>query len=321
MVAPLVILAFLPMCQGRRDRWTLVACLAATLVAVSFNPYGWRMYLMPWEIVRSLSLLRGLSEWQGVSGWEAVVWGGLVALVACGFSLRRQPTPVVLLASLTALAAGVSCRNMPLFGVVVVFVIGRTILPVLAPKLGRVKLLHKFDVKSSPNQSFATEAACGWFWAFAIPVLLAGSVRLGVCPMDLGFDFSGYPTAAVRYVEDSDCPDRLFVREIWSGYLLWAMPDRKLFYDAKGGFSREAAEAHSELVKPKAGWRSVVDRYGLSTLLLERGSPLAVLLSEATDWSREYSDSLSEVFVRAGKANGQATPGFGYGLGSKVDSR
>jgi hypothetical protein len=319
----LVILAFLPMCQGHRARWTLLACLATTLVAVSFNPYGWRMYLMPWEIVRSLSLLRGLSEWQGVSGWEAVVWGGLVALVASGFSLRRQPTPVVLLASLAALAAGVSCRNMPLFGVVVVFVIGRTLLPVLAPRIGRVAAVRKFDVKSSPpGERPAIEGACGWFWAIAVPVLLAGAVRFGASPMDLEFDFSGYPRAAVRYVEETHCPDRLFVREIWSGYLLWAMPDRELFYDAKGGFSREAAEAHSELVKPKAGWRTVADRYGLSTMLLERGSPLAVLLDEAADWRREYSDSLCEVFVRESTAQGQgrcSSPRSG--LNTKAEGR
>ena len=141
------------------------------------------------------------------------------------------------------------------------------------------------------------EDAGGWLWAIAIPVVLAGAIRLGAAPMNLEFDFSEYPTAAVRYIEDRDCPDNIFVRETWSGYLLWTMPDRKLFYDAKGGFSREAASAHSELVKPKADWRSVVDRYGMRTMLLERDSPLAVLLAEAPDWRREYSDSLSEVFV------------------------
>jgi hypothetical protein len=91
-------------------------------------------------------------------------------------------------------------------------------------------------------------------------------------------------------------------------------PDRKLFYDAKGGFSREATKAHSELVKPKAGWRGVVDHYGLSTMLLESGSPLAVLLSEASDWRREYSDSMSEVFVRRPREQGQAIPSSSPGL-------
>jgi len=296
-VAPLLILLFLPLGRNARDRLTLAACLAATGAAIIFNPYGWRMYLMPLEMARALPMLRGLTEWTGVSGWEAVVWGGLVALVTCGLSLRRQPLPVALLVAGAALAAGVSSRNMPLFGVIAVFVLGRTLLPVLAPTLGRVDLIRKFDMKSSPGDRSAIEGAGGWFWVVAIPLLLVGAVRLQVAPMGLEFDFSRYPADAVHHIEDHGYPDNLFVRETWSSYLLWALPDRKLFYDAKGGFSREATQAHSELVKPKAGWRGVVDRYGLSTMLLERGSPLAVVLSEAADWRREYADSLAEVYV------------------------
>ena len=293
-VAPLVILAFLPLARTARDRWTLAVCLAATVVAVVFNPYGWRMYLMPLETARSMSMLRGLSEWTSVSGWETVVWGCFVALVTCGLSLRRQPFPVILLVALAALAAGVSNRNMPLFGVVAVFVLGRTLLPAIAPVLGRARLVRKFDVKF--------EAAGGWFWAIVIPLLLIGS-RLSplasrLLPLNLEFNFSGYPADAVRYVVARNLQGNVFVRETWSSYLLWAMPDRKLFFDAKGGFSREAVEEHSELVKPKPDWRGVADRYGVSTFLIERGSPLAVVLSEAADWRRAYSDSLAEVFVR-----------------------
>ena len=290
VVAPLLILLFLPFTREARDRWTLTACLAATCAAIIFNPYGWRMYLLPMETVRALPLLQGLSEWHGVSGWEAVAWGVFVALVACGLSLRRQSPAVMLLVAGAALAAGVSARNMPLFGIVVVFVLGRTLLPVLAPSFKRISFVRKFDMK--------LEGSGGWFWAIAVPLCLAGAARLGVSPVDLEFDFSEYPAAAVRYIQSHDCPDRLFVRETWSGYVLWEMPSRQLFYDAKGGFSWEAAKGHSELAKPKAGWRGVVDRYGLSTMLLERGSPLAVVLSEAPDWRREYCDSLSEVFVR-----------------------
>jgi hypothetical protein len=289
-VAPLLILLFLPLGVGARGRWILVACLAATCVAIILNPYGWRMYLMPLETARALPMLRGLTEWNGVSGLEAVLWGGFVALVTCGLALRRQPLSVVVLTAGAALAAGVSNRNMPLFGIVAVFVLGRTLIPVLAPRLGRVSLVRKFEV--------TFEAAGGWFWVIAIPLFFAGAERLRMPLADLAFDFSIYPSAAVQYIEGNDCPDRIFVREGWSSYLLWMFPDRKLFYDAKGGFSREATKAHSELVKPKAGWRGVVDHYGLSTMLLESGSPLAVLLSEASDWRREYSDSMSEVFVR-----------------------
>ena len=321
-IAPLLFLVFLPLGSNARDRLTLAACLAATCAAIIFNPYGWRMYLMPLETVRAIPLLRGLSEWHGVSGWEAVVWGGFVALVATGLSLRRQPTAVLLLAAVAAFAAGVSSRNMPLFGVVMVFVLGRTLLPVLAPSLQRVGFVRKFDMKTSPGDRSASEAAGGWFWAIAIPLCLAGAARLGVSPMNLDFDFSAYPAAAVRYIQQHDCPDRLFVRETWSGYVLWMMPNRQLFYDAKGGFSREAAEAHSELVKPKEGWRHVADRYGVQTFLLERGSPLSVVLGETSDWRREYCDSLAEVFVRVSAAQALA-PGMSSasGLSSAAPER
>lgn len=297
-VAPLLILVFLPLGGRARSRWILAACLAATCLAIVLNPYGWRMYLMPLEIARAMPMLRGLTEWNGVSGVEAVLWGGFVALVTCGLALRRQPLPVVVLTAGAALAAGVSNRNMPLFGIVAVFVLGRTLIPVLAPRLERVSFMRKFEV--------TFEAAGGWFWVIAIPLFFAGAERLRMPLADLAFNFSIYPSAAVQYIEGHDCPDRLFVREDWSGYLLWTFPDRKLFFDAKGGFSREATQAHSELVKPKAGWRGVVDHYGLSTMLLESGSPLAVLLSEAADWRREYSDSLFEVFVRRPRDPGQA---------------
>jgi hypothetical protein len=298
-IAPLVILAFMPLVRERRDRWILVACLAATGLAVMVNPFGWRLYLMPFETARSMSMLRGLSEWTSVSGWEAVVWGGFVALVAVGVALRRQPLPVLLLGTLTALAAGVSNRNMPLFGVIAVFILGRSLMPVLTPLVRRLSLVRKFDAPPV--------AAGGWFWAAAVPVLLAGAVRMQPTLLDLRFDFSRYPTAAVQYLANHHCPDNLFVRETWSSYLLWAMSDRKLFFDAKGGFSREAAEGHSALVKPKAGWRGVADRNGLSTFLLERGSPLAVVLSEADGWRRQYSDSLAEIFVRVPCGRGEDT--------------
>jgi hypothetical protein len=318
-IAPLLILLFLPLVENARERLTLAACLAATCAAVILNPYGWRMYTLPLEMVRQMPLLKGLSEWHGVSGWEAIVWGGFVALVTAGLSLRRQPNAVVLLAAMAALAAGVSCRNMPLFGVVMVFVLGRTVLPVLAPSIQRIGFLRKFDMKSSPGDRSASEAAGGWFWAIAVPLFLAGVARLGVSPIDLTFDFSAYPQAAVQYIQRHDLPDRLFVRETWSGYVLWEMPSRQLFYDAKGGFSREAALGHSELVKPKEGWRSVVDRYGLQTLLLERDSPLAVVLNETPNWRREYSDSLSEVFVRVPAVQGRVRDmSSGSGLSSVV---
>jgi hypothetical protein len=250
-------------------------------------------------------MLSGLSEWNRVSGWETVVWGILVALIACGLSLRRQPAPVVVLAAAAALAAGVSSRNMPLFGVITVFVLGRTLLP----GAGRNPARPARDIKPNLLSQAAALArkfemrpagAGGWVWAVAAPLLAVAAVGLRAAPVNLELDLSRYPVAAVRFVEAGGYPGNLFVRETWSSYLLWTAPERRLFYDAKGGFSPEAVRAHSELVKPGPDWQAVADRYRVSTFLLERGSPLTVVLSEASDWHQVYSDSTAEVFVRRG---------------------
>lgn len=294
VLAPLAVLAFLPLGPTGRDRRTIAACLVATIAALIVNPHGWRIYLLPVQTAASLPALRGLTEWQGISGWQTALWGLLVALVACGLTLRRQPLPVVIIAALAALGSGISRRHLPLFGVIAVFVLGRTLLPDLAPRLMRSRILHRFDVEPA--------AAGGWLWTIVIPLLLAAATRLGIAPLDLELDPDRYPAAAVRHLDRHDCPDNVFVREPWSGYLLWTRPERRLFYDAKGGFSPGIQEEFRALVKPGPDWRAIADRHAIATFLLERGSPLAVLLRETPDWRREYSDSLAEIFVRAGPA-------------------
>ncbi|MEO0078575.1 MAG: hypothetical protein ABIK86_06225, partial [candidate division WOR-3 bacterium] len=290
VLAPFLVAVFVPLTRQARDRRTLAVCLAATVLAVMVNPFGWRLYLMPVETARSMSMLRGLSEWTSVSGWEAVVWGGLVALVAVGLSVRPQPLPLVFIGALAALGAGVSNRNMPLFGVVAVFLLGRTLVPAVAQFVRQSGFVRRFDARLN--------GVGGGVWLVLLPVLVLGAVRIQLFPLKLDFDFSRYPAAAVQYIQSRNCPDRVFVREVWSGYLFWAMPEEKLFYDAKGGFSRQAAADHAELVKVRPGWREVAERNRISTFVLERGSPLAVLLAEAEDWKQEYADSLAEVFVR-----------------------
>jgi hypothetical protein len=335
LLGPLALLLFLPLVRAGRARWSLAGVAVASTAAVMFNPYGARMYLLPWETLRALPMLRGLTEWTGVAGGEAVVWGGFVALVAVGMASRRQPVPIVALTVLAALASGVSDRNLPLFGLVTVFVLSRTLLPLLRPVFNRVAWIRRFDmspgaeherwmlssmgsddagelgdpglaaVTQSVNRrpagsarEAATSVAGGWVWLLLVPLFVAGAAGLRLASLNLDFNFSGYPVAALNHIEKTGLRGRTFVRETWSGYVLWARPGARLFYDAKGGFSRSAVADHCELVRPRPGWRDVAERDSLSVFLLERGSPLSVVLGEAAGWHRAYSDTLAEVFVR-----------------------
>jgi hypothetical protein len=287
LLAPLTVALFLAIGRGRTR--LLAVCLGLVCVAVALNPRGPRLYLLPADIVRSWHLLRGLTEWNGPSGVLVAVMCALLtvtAWLAGRLGRVRASAAALVIAAVAGIAA---YRNLPFFAIVAVWAIGEHLqMPERWPRgLG---WLGRFDV------SIANVG--GWAWAVAVPAALVIHAALapgaGLLPLDLG----GYPVGAVEWLRDRPPAGNVFVREEWSGYLLWEMPDRKLFHDAKGGFSREAAQDHRTLAVPLAGWRHVADKYGIGTFLLRRETGLATVLAEAADWTLIHSDSLAAVYVR-----------------------
>jgi hypothetical protein len=245
-------------------------------------------------------MLRGLTEWISPSGWSGFCYVLLVAVTVYSLTFARAEPSELMLLGLTFAGAAIAGRNLPLFAVVSVWVIGRRYGLVTSP-LRRFRPVQWFDVSIA--------GIGGWLWMILVPaaVLLAGqypasSVRF---PLDL----SQYPVHAVDWLAQREPAGNIFVREEWSGYMLWRFPNRRLFFDAKGGFSPAAMKDHSELIKPGPRWREVVQEYGISTFLLKRDSPLATLLAECPDWTLQYSDSLTVLYscVSEGSAD-QARP-------------
>lgn len=289
ILLPVLVVLFLPLCSIAQGRSQLGITLALSLAALLVNPHGWRIYLLPVELLQTLPQLRGLSEWQGVSGWDTLLWGGFVAVSVVGLTRYHQPLPIVFGFACVAILAALSVRNMPLLSIVSVFIWSRTVLAVMTKILERYVWFRRFNLKPGP--------ASGWTWLILLPVSVVTVTASRGFPNTVQFNFAGYPVEAVRYIRAHNCPDNLFVRELWSGYLLWSAPERLLFFDAKGAFSRQAAEDLAELIRPRKNWRNVVTRYNIGTILVEHNTPLAVTLTEADDWHRVYADSLAEVFV------------------------
>ena len=287
LLAPLVVLFFVVFGRGRRLR--LLACLGLVVAAVAANPWGLRMYLLPLEMSRSWRFLRGITEWNSPAAVSSAVLCLLLGLTFWLAGRRRKMRPSVAALIIAAGAGIAAVRNLPFAAVAAIWAIGDHLeLPAQWPRgLGWMK---RFDI------SIANVG--GWLSAIAVPgVLLVLAVlpgRTGPYPLDL----SRYPVAALEAVRRENPPGNIFVREEWSGYLLWMMPERRLFHDAKGGFSREASEAHRLLAVPLEGWRTVAERYDIGTFLLHRGTAPVTVLEEAPDWRLLYTDSLAVAYVR-----------------------
>lgn len=299
LIAPAVLLVFVVFSGRGTGRLKLLLCLLATCAAVAVNPYVWRLYALPAELTRSFFMLRNLTEWTGITGLSVLLWGVLLAVAVFGFALRKPATSVLALFILAALSAIVAYRNLPLFGVAAVLAIANG-LPGYAPVLERWRPLGRFR-SSYPG-------AGGWFWAIALPVTIILASHVPGSPVRLRLNLKDYPVAAVRQLRSQAIPGNIFVRETWSGYLMWEMPENKLFWDAKGGFSPQALRDHHELVNPGPNWRAVAERYNIAVFLLERDSPLGTVLKEADGWVPCWRDSVAETFIRDRSAHAKRMP-------------
>jgi hypothetical protein len=93
---------------------------------------------------------------------------------------------------------------------------------------------------------------------------------------------------------------RMFHEWVWGGYLIWHMPESKVFIDGRGepygptGVFKDYMSAVS-IQNPQA----VLDKYQVEYVLMPADSPLAKFLESSPRWTVRYSDDTSVLFHRS----------------------
>jgi hypothetical protein len=106
------------------------------------------------------------------------------------------------------------------------------------------------------------------------------------------------PLGAVDYLRQHRPEGRLFNSYNWGGYLLWALPEYPVFVDGRTDlYDDEIIREWLRVVRGEAGWQSVLDRWEVKVVLLERDWPLVRLLP-GEGWHLWYEDDLSVVYGR-----------------------
>ena len=93
---------------------------------------------------------------------------------------------------------------------------------------------------------------------------------------------------------------RLFHEWVWGGYLIWHMPEMKVFIDGRAdpygpaGVVKDYVSAVSN-EDPQA----VFDKYQIEYVLMPPASPLAIFLKSSQMWNIQYRDETSVLFHRS----------------------
>jgi hypothetical protein len=254
-----------------------LAPAAVGAAAVLVNPYGLRVWTVPWEHWAAIGdLQRYLLEWQEatvLSPWLAPLWA-LMVLSFAALALRRAragsaPFEHAALLSALAWSAASHVRTAPYFAAAAVLVLASSLEAALAPRARRALGL-------------AGALAAVWFVvALYRPVFARGA---------FGFDPQYVPARAARFLEserDGLKAKRLFNPWHWGGYLGWRLDGTvPVFADGRYIFHDLLAPMYDATKSPDA-YGAFLDAHRVELAVVQRLQQYAPMSVERKGGSRE----------------------------------
>ena len=289
-----------------------VLCALATFV----TPYGYKLHLHVFHYLSNRYFMDHIMEFAAPKFhggaeryFEVLLALSFLAAVLAARKLRTVDVILILFAAYTGLYA---IRNIPICAMLVALAI--------APALGAA-------IRSAGQRNdlpaWLRQICAGWqetgvrmksveerLRGHLLPaVLLVASLAVAVnggrlfkTPvLAVHFDKHKFPVAAAEFVAAGNIRDHMFSTDRWSGYLIYRLyPQTRLFIDDRHDFYGEASvKDYLKALGADLGWREVLDKNQITSVLIPPDAPLANVLKETSDWKLAYDDGVAIVFVRA----------------------
>ncbi|MEK7571521.1 MAG: hypothetical protein AAB553_04550 [Patescibacteria group bacterium] len=260
------------------------AVRAGGIVALSFlasgsTPYGFGMWQEVWTSMADPSLRFVIQEWMpAIFTFSLILWLFVVLSCFLVYRYRDRFSGLDLLLYGGLLLAGLSSvRHLPLWMLVA--------LPLTIESLSFfIQDAQKItEGKRRLSQAFRLLLVISMLFflpdAFAIIRGISG-----------GYD-AKYPIQAVTFLQDKIPTGEIFVPYNWGGYLLWQLPEKRVFVDGRmpswrmeTNSAKESAYAFGEyraFLEQKVSFTDTTKKYGITTLVL----PITRELDPLTQWS------------------------------------
>jgi hypothetical protein len=110
-----------------------------------------------------------------------------------------------------------------------------------------------------------------------------------------------FPVAAVEFLRRSPnaVHGEMFNEYTWGGYLIWALPERKVFIHPNlDVYGEELVREFLQVNDAKDGWEDILKKYSVGWTILPPDHPLNHLLAKRADWKLVYSDAVASIYGR-----------------------
>jgi hypothetical protein len=269
-----------------KERVYLEGAFLLCLTAIALTPYGTRLTAYPFTVASSLPInLANVLEWRpmpfnllGGKIFLALLLGFFLAQMALHFPCRLDE--LALFVGGTAMAC-LHVRFVLLFVPFFCALLG-TLLARWVPPYDRQKDRY------AANAALMAVIIAAMVWYFPTRTKIREIIS------------REFPVRAVEYLRSHVVPGPMYNTYGYGGYLIWALPEQKVFIDGRGDLYEVGGVFSDYLqvanLQPTAF--AVLRAYGIQSCLLERSEALATVLSNHPDWREEYSDDVSVLLVR-----------------------
>ncbi len=285
-------------------RFVLIGVVAASILALLANPYGWRL---PAFLLRTATVPRpDIAEWQPL---HVLSGGGLaylaliaVSAVTLARTRRSRLVPSVLIFACLAILPLTARRHLSLFALTFAVFLAEY----LADVWGGAGAAAA--TASSPVPVAAARSHRGLVvavvWLVAVFMGLGAMPRFGCIPIRPRLA-TALPVRAVGWLKDSRAGGQLAIHFNYGEYAIWHLADRfKVSMDGR----RETVypdSIYQQALRFQSGrddWDAVLDEYPSDVALVPRDGPTYNLLELKPGWKVAYRDTMVAVFAREGWA-------------------
>lgn len=281
--------------ESRERALTLAGVMGACLAASLINPNGWRLHEQILHFLRTPELAGLASEFRspnfhsgGTRGFvlELLVLGGLLLIAR-----PRLSRTELLLLGVWGYFALHSVRNVPIFALAAT--------PVLAGHWNAFLREHRAGLyyRLSARITELHRSADGR--ALTVLALLACAAGTKFMPTEILP--SRFPVVAVDWLRANHnaVTGEMFNDYGWGGYLMWALPERRVFTDGRNDFYGKALVDEFNVVNDVIpGWETVLEKYRVGWTILPVKHGLNALLALRVDWKKVYEDSVTVIYAR-----------------------
>jgi len=266
-----------------------------TALITLINPYTWRVYE---ELVRTIfdpTVKRSIVEWMPVTlGTPQSTNLFIIAALAGSLWLinNRKADFTKLILSVVFLALSLtSWRNISLFPIVVLPLLG-DLIDDLSPK-GFTQVLHSAWV------GLAILALIGYFGFERYQTIIPFNNQ-PVMFQQIG----SYPYGAVEYIKTEQPTGKLFNEYNWGGYLIWRLPERRVFMDGRMAIWKTADQnVFQDYLTIAGGGDTTADllkKYDVGLVLVYKNrSAKDYFLQNNENWRIIYDDAVAMLFQRS----------------------